>query len=376
MSVILRILLALAVAVAPVPVVSQTEPTNAIDGATAYRLMRTEVLKADPEARLIELQTGVFSVDQDGNAGGWSAKFVSASSGQMLVISFSYGELHDLGAMQASPYVRAIENESLVNFDSAEIYRRVADTDALPFLEAGGQLSLGLTTRATDQKASWYANISDNDHRVLFTVILDADTLEVARSAPLGDPEEGLARLRAARAEPEPSPTEIAARIAELGLPAPPPGYRWQVLGDLNAAVVLPEDWAYSDRSREPLRAFFLTEEAFPRYGTFDAGLSIVVLTVADETSAAAEARSSQERIRDFRPGATTFESSLAGRAALGVDYLGQGQMANHSFRDLYVADDGAKLLYQFFLKAPTERWDRVQKVLDVMLEHIVIEDP
>ncbi|MDO7854013.1 hypothetical protein [Hymenobacter convexus] len=150
----------------------------------------------------------------------------------------------------------------------------------------------------------------------------------------------GLLLMRPATAQTSPPPT--ASRSV-----AAPVGYNWQLLPEVNAAVLKPFTWNYKAEASRDAQAYFVTREKIVGNGQFQTGLSLnVVRRISVRSKQAADAYARAFSARTGRG---------AGMQVLGQETKAQGPLRLYGVR-YRVANAGAnaKIIQQWAIANTT----------------------
>jgi hypothetical protein len=183
----------------------------------------------------------------------------------------------------------------------------------------------------------------------------------------------GLLLLRPAAAQTTPPPT--AGRSV-----AAPVGYNWQLLPEVNAAVLKPFTWNYKAEASRDAQAYFVTREKIMPGKQFLTGLSLnVVRRISAKSKQAAEAYARAFAARSGRG---------AGQQVLGQETKAQGPLRLYGVR-YRVANAGAdaKIIQQwaiantttdtFYLllfESPEKDWPLAWKFGEEMIKQIRLD--
>jgi hypothetical protein len=69
----------------------------------------------------------------------------------------------------------------------------------------------------------------------------------------------------------------FAHAVPATDLPAPPPGFTWQEIPELKAALLRPKGWFFKREEVKGTLAYFITRESIENGGEFQTGLTVNV---------------------------------------------------------------------------------------------------
>ncbi|MDO7848289.1 hypothetical protein Q5H92_18120 [Hymenobacter sp. M29] len=150
----------------------------------------------------------------------------------------------------------------------------------------------------------------------------------------------GLLLMRPAAAQTSPPPT--ASRSV-----AAPVGYNWQLLPEVNAAVLKPFTWNYKAEASRDAQAYFVTRERIVGSGQFQTGLSLnVVRRISARSKQPADAYARAFSARSGRG---------AGMQVLGQETKTQGPLRLYGVRyRIANAGTNAKIIQQWAIANTT----------------------
>ncbi|MBH8569868.1 hypothetical protein KB206_13330 [Microvirga sp. STS02] len=183
----------------------------------------------------------------------------------------------------------------------------------------------------------------------------------------------GLLLMRPAAAQTSPPPT--AGRSV-----AAPVGYNWQLLPEVNAAVLKPFTWNYKAEASRDAQAYFVTRERIVPGKQFKTGLSLnVVQRISAKSKQPADAYARAFAARSGRG---------AGQQVLGQETKAQGPLRLYGVRyRLSSGPDGPKIIQQwaiantatdtFYLllfESPEKDWPLAWKFGEEMIKQIRLD--
>src|SRR5689334_9576423 len=77
----------------------------------------------------------------------------------------------------------------------------------------------------------------------------------------------------------------FVATLSALDLPAPPPGFTWQEIPELKAALLKPNGWFYLREEAKGTLAYFITKEKIEKNGQFQTGLTVNVFHLKKDSA-------------------------------------------------------------------------------------------
>jgi hypothetical protein len=152
-------------------------------------------------------------------------------------------------------------------------------------------------------------------------------------------------------------------------LPRPPPGFTWQQISELKAALLKPDGRFFKHEEQKGTLVYFITKESIVQGGDFSTGLTVNVFRGLKEP-AVEHGRALIEQIASQTHGdkwARTFgpfqEFSCNARDSESV------------MRYLAVANPKTNTLYLFIFESPVSDWDSAWKLGKEIMDNLAIDD-
>ncbi len=132
------------------------------------------------------MQTTVMGpLQADGTSTSWTAKFVSASAGEMNSMIFVDGNL-TATVLPGGGEIRKLPAPESMLLDTKVVFETAADAGGQQYLDEGYTAIASLTTYPLDETVpTWYVNYHDASFSVAFTTIIDAESGAVIQALAL-----------------------------------------------------------------------------------------------------------------------------------------------------------------------------------------------
>lgn len=165
----------------------------------------------------------------------------------------------------------------------------------------------------------------------------------------------------------------LVQNIAAVDVPPPPPGFTWQEIPELKAAILKPKGWFCKREEQKGTLAYFLTKEDIDKTGEFQTGLTVNVFHLKKDPAIdrgkymidqLANSKHGEKWARDVGP----FREF--GCLARDTDSSGTTVM-----QTLAVANPKTNTLYLFVFESPESEWDAAWKTGKQILDMLALDD-
>ncbi|WP_226186841.1 hypothetical protein [Hymenobacter nitidus] len=169
---------------------------------------------------------------------------------------------------------------------------------------------------------------------------------------------------------PKPAPGQVAA----------PMGFKWQLLPEVKAAMLLPYTWSYKAETSRDAQAYFLTRERIVPGGQFQTGVSLNVvrqMKAKSKQSAAAYAQAfSASSGRKAGQQVLGQESKVQGPLRLyGVRYRVTGGAAGAKIIQQWaIANTVTDTFYLLLFESPEKDWPQAWKLGEEMIKQLRLD--
>ncbi|PJJ48643.1 hypothetical protein [Hymenobacter chitinivorans] len=174
------------------------------------------------------------------------------------------------------------------------------------------------------------------------------------------------------------SPTRVPAPTASQA--AAPMGFKWQLLPEVKAAMLLPYTWNYKAETSRDAQAYFLTRERIVAGGQFQTGMSLNVvrqMTVKSKQAAAAYAQAfSASSGRKAGQQVLGQESKSQGPLRLfGVRYrVANGAAGAKIIQQWAIANTVTDTFYLLLFESPEKDWPQAWKLGEEMIKQLRLD--
>lgn len=172
----------------------------------------------------------------------------------------------------------------------------------------------------------------------------------------------------------------VAAQTPRKTSIAPPVGFRWQLLPEVNGALLLPYAWNYKAETGRDGQAYFLTREKIVGNGQFKTGLSLNVvrqMTVRTKQSAGAYAQAFSARTgRGAGQQVLSQETKTQGPLRLfGVRYrVATGAAGPKIIQQWAIANGTTDTFYLLLFESPEQDWPQAWKLGEEMIRQLRLD--
>jgi hypothetical protein len=164
--------------------------------------------------------------------------------------------------------------------------------------------------------------------------------------------------------------------LPEMGatdLPKAPPGYAWEEIPELKAALLKPEGWFYQREQKDGTLAFFITKEDISKGGEFQTGLTVNVFHLKKDSAvergeAMISNMAAEHHVKGWRRTHGPFDES-------GCELRDTDATGTIVMQALAVANPKTNTLYLFTFEAPAESWDAAWKIGKPILDSLALDD-
>jgi hypothetical protein len=155
-------------------------------------------------------------------------------------------------------------------------------------------------------------------------------------------------------------------------LPPAPPGFAWQEIPELKAALLRPNGWFFKREKQKDTLAYFITQENIDNGGEFQTGLTVNVSRRTD--SAVERAKRMVERIASTKHG-EKWAKEVGPFKEFGC--LSKDSDANGTtlMQTLAVANPKTNTLYLFMFESPESNWDAAWKTGKQIMDTLALDD-
>jgi hypothetical protein len=155
--------------------------------------------------------------------------------------------------------------------------------------------------------------------------------------------------------------------------PTPPPGFTWQEIQELKAAVLRPQGWFFKREESKGTLAYFITKESIENGGEFRTGLTVNVFRhkkdsavdtakiYIDQMAAKYHAEKWSKRVGPFEEFGCRFKDSDSSGTTVS--------------QALMVANPKTNTLYLFIFESPESDWDSAWPIGKQILDTLAIDD-
>lgn len=161
---------------------------------------------------------------------------------------------------------------------------------------------------------------------------------------------------------------------------APPVGFRWQLLPEINGALLLPYTWSYKTETSRDAQAYFLTREKIVGNSQFQTGLTLNVvrrMTTKSRQSAGAYAQAFSARTgRGAGQQVLSQETKTQGPLRLfGVRYrVANGAAGPKIIQQWAIANGKTDTFYLLLFESPEKDWTQAWKLGAEMIRQIRLD--
>ena len=164
-----------------------------------------------------------------------------------------------------------------------------------------------------------------------------------------------------------------------LKLPTPPNGFTWQILPEMQGALLKPDGWHYKTDSNGDTVGHVISKEKIEKNGQFLTGLTFQCIKNVPQKSGmpastyikkfADEAATSQKLLerREFRRGAFECVQFRYVSVAPGEP--------NVEIVDRLMANEKTGSVFLVIFEAPEKKWDAEYRIAEVILKQMVIDE-
>ncbi len=144
--------------------------------------------------------------------------------------------------------------------------------------------------------------------------------------------------------------------LPAIDLPSPPPGFTWQEIPELKAAILRPNGWFFKREEGKGTLAYFITKENIENNGQFQTGLTLNVFRLKKESAVEkgrnfiyqlANRQHGEKWAREVGPfkefGCLTKDTEPGGTSVV---------------QTLMVANPKTNTLYLLIFESPESEWD------------------
>jgi len=146
-----------------------------------------------------------------------------------------------------------------------------------------------------------------------------------------------------------------------IDLPAPPPGFTWQEIPELKAALLRPGGWFFKKEEQKGTLAYFITKEDISETGEFQTGLTVNVFHLKKD-SAVDRGQNLIEQIAATKHG-EKFSREVGPFKEYGCLYKDTDATGTSVVHTLAVANPKTNTLYLFIFESPQASWDEAWKL-------------
>ena len=157
-------------------------------------------------------------------------------------------------------------------------------------------------------------------------------------------------------------------------------GYRWQLLPEVKAAVLLPYVWNYKAETSRDAQAYFLTREKIVGSGQFQTGLS---LNVVRQISA-----KSKQKADAYAQAFSAKSGRGVGQQVLGQERKAQGPLRLYGVRyrvasgpsgpkmiqQWAIANTSTDTFYLLLFESPEKEWPQAWKLGEEMIKQLRLD--
>lgn len=160
---------------------------------------------------------------------------------------------------------------------------------------------------------------------------------------------------------------------AATELPPPPPGFTWQEIPELKAALLRPDGWFFKREKSKDTVAYFITKENIENNGEFQTGLTVNVFRLKKDSSV--------EKAKIFidqlatKKGGEKWAKDVGVFKEFGCLTRDTDASGTTVVQTLMVANPKTNTLYLFVFESPQANWDSAWKVGKQILDSLVIDD-
>jgi hypothetical protein len=161
---------------------------------------------------------------------------------------------------------------------------------------------------------------------------------------------------------------------------APPVGFKWQLLPEVKAAMLLPYTWNYKAETSRDAQAYFLTRERIVAGGQFQTGMSLNVvrqMKAKSRQSAAAYAQAfSASSGRKAGQQVLGQETKTQGALRLfGVRYrVANGAAGAKIIQQWAIANTVTDTFYLLVFESPEKDWPQAWKLGEEMIRQLHLD--
>ena len=156
-------------------------------------------------------------------------------------------------------------------------------------------------------------------------------------------------------------------------LPVPPVGFSWQVIPELKAAFLRPNNWYFKREENQGTLAYFITKESIEYGGEFQTGLTVNVFRHRKD-SAVEAAKSYVDQLIAKNHG-EKWTKDVGAFKEFGCLTRYTDANGTAVFQTLMVANPKTNTLYLFIFESPEATWDSAWKTGKQIVDSLVIDD-
>jgi hypothetical protein len=163
--------------------------------------------------------------------------------------------------------------------------------------------------------------------------------------------------------------TALVAQSLATDLPKPPPGFTWQQISDLKAAILKPDGWHFKQEEQNGTLAYFITKESIDNGGDFDTGLTINVFR-GSEGPAVERGQALIDQIA-AKMHVTAWSQTVGPFQEFGCD----AKDSESAMHYLTIANPKTNTLYLLIFESPVSEWDAAWKLGKQIFDHLAIDE-
>jgi hypothetical protein len=161
--------------------------------------------------------------------------------------------------------------------------------------------------------------------------------------------------------------------MSAIDVPPPPPGFTWQEIPELKAALLKPNGWFFKREEQKGTLAYFITKENIDKDGQFQTGLTVNVFHLKKDP-AVERAKYMIDQLATAKHGEKWAQDVGPFRefGCLTKDTDASGTTVMHT---LTVANPRTNTLYLFIFESPESDWDVAWKTGKQIMDRLALDD-